>query len=258
MARLLEHVRRQAVGYLALFVALSGTTYAAANLPDHSVTGEQIARRTIAGGNLKTNSVTARAIKRNAVRGSELLESSLGRVPRAGNAAKLGGSTLQQVRAGIDAAMLGGTPRSGFYSAAEVEARLPRAAETRSIGEQTFSSTTALDRITVELTAPRNGFALVLASGDVHPNATVTAAHQCTVEMSVPETLQPGRVVSFSGGDTSQEYHSPASSWIVPVGAGSHVFTLHLSINTNVSTNCNDVFSSGGSTLNAVWLPNAG
>ena len=33
MTRILTHVKRQAVGYLALFVALGGTGYAAVNLP---------------------------------------------------------------------------------------------------------------------------------------------------------------------------------------------------------------------------------
>jgi hypothetical protein len=37
------HLRRHAVGYLALFVALSGTTYAAVNLPNRSITGKKIA-----------------------------------------------------------------------------------------------------------------------------------------------------------------------------------------------------------------------
>lgn len=253
------HVRRQAVGYLALFVALSGTTYAAVNLPNRSITGKKIARNTIAAGNLKTNAVTARAIRRNAVRGPEVLESSLGTVPSAADAATLGGNTLAQVRAGIDAATLGGTPRSGFYSTGDVDQRLPRAAETRSVGEQNFSAGNPVDRISVQLTAPRAGFAFVVGSGNVHPGANITMAnHQCAVEMFVPQIPQVGRVVSFKTGDTTIDYESLANSWIVPVDAGTHTFTLRLGINNNVSTNCTDQIASSSSSLNAIWLPDAG
>jgi hypothetical protein len=256
---------------MALFVALSGTTYAAVNLPNRSVTGKKIARKTIAAVNLKTNSVTARAIRRNAVRGSKVLESSLGRVPlaadsatlggrsleqvRAGiDAAALGGRSLEQVRAGIDAAALGGTPRSGFYSASDVDARLPRASETRSVSEDAFSAASPLDRITMQLTAPRAGFAFVVASGNVRPSGTLPAGHQCAVQMSVPEIPQAGRIVSFTAGDTSLDFESLANSWVVPVDAGTSTFTLHLSINTNVSANCTDTFASGSSSLNAIWV----
>jgi hypothetical protein len=157
-----------------------------------------------------------------------------------------------------NAGSLGGTPRSDFYSAAEVDARQSRAAEKRSVGEQAFSSASPLDRISVQITAPRAGFAFVVASGNVHPTGTVTAGHQCNVEISVPQTVQTGRVESFSGGDTSLEYENLVNSWVVPVDAGQHTFTLHLGINTNVSTNCNDSFNSSSSTLNAVWVPAAG
>jgi hypothetical protein len=42
MNRLAAHVRSNAVAYLALFVALGGTSYAAANLPANSVGNRQI------------------------------------------------------------------------------------------------------------------------------------------------------------------------------------------------------------------------
>jgi hypothetical protein len=258
MAHLLEHVRRQAVGYLALFIALTGTTYAAVNLPNRSVTGKKIARKTITDANLKTNSVTARAIRANAVRGSEVLESSLGTIPLADNALKLEGNSLAQVRSGIDAATLGGSPRSAFYDASEVEARLPRAAEKRSVGEQSFTSANPVDRLSLDLVAPEDGFAFVVASGNVHPSGTVTAGHQCAVQMSVNEIPQVGRIESFSAGDTSIEYHSLANSWIVPVTAGTNTFTVRFSINTNVSTDCSDSFNSSSTSLNALWIPNAG
>jgi hypothetical protein len=37
MRRLLVHIRRNAVAYVALFVALGGTSYAAFDIPNHSI-----------------------------------------------------------------------------------------------------------------------------------------------------------------------------------------------------------------------------
>jgi hypothetical protein len=255
---LLDHLRRQAVGYLALFVALSGTTYAATTLPSDGHTRKASASAKIGARALKTNSVTARAIRRNAVRGSEVKESTLGLVPRAADSSLLGGSSLEQVRSGIDAASLGGTPRSGFYDASEVEARLPRAAEKRSTAEQGFSAANSIDRISVQLTAPRAGFAFVAFSGNVHPSGTIGAGQQCAIQMNVPEIPQVGRIVSFEAGDGNFDYESIAHTHIVPVPAGTSTFTLRLSINPNVSQNCTAAFSSASSSLNAIWIPNAG
>jgi hypothetical protein len=256
MNRILHHVRRQAVGYLALFVALSGSAYAAVNLPNRSVTGKKIARNTITKTNLKKNSVTARAIARNAVRGSEVLESSLGTVPRA---ARLGGASLAQVRSGIDAARLGGAPRSAFYSAAEVESRLSRAVtEDSGGGEVNFSSQSPVDRVSLNLRAPRAGYAHVVANGNLHPNGTIDAGHRCTVQASVNEIAQSPWLATFEAGDTQQHYESLSGSWVVAVPAGTSTFTLRFSVNPNVSTMCTDGIFSASATLSAVWVPNAG
>jgi hypothetical protein len=74
----LPFLRRNTIALLALFVALSGTTYAAANivLPKNSVGTKQ----------LKKNAVTSPKIKNNTVTGADVKESSLGKVPSARNA----------------------------------------------------------------------------------------------------------------------------------------------------------------------------
>ena len=45
----LSHVRRHAVGYVALFVALGGTSYAALNLSDHSINPVKLNPRRFGG-----------------------------------------------------------------------------------------------------------------------------------------------------------------------------------------------------------------
>jgi hypothetical protein len=59
LTRLLNHVRRQAVGYVALLVALGGTSYAATSLPNGSVGTAQ----------LRNGSVTNTKLNRGAIGG---------------------------------------------------------------------------------------------------------------------------------------------------------------------------------------------
>jgi hypothetical protein len=72
-------LRQNTIALLALFIALGGTTFAAATvvLPKNSVGTKQ----------LKKNAVTSVKIKNNQVTGADVKESSLGTVPSATNAA---------------------------------------------------------------------------------------------------------------------------------------------------------------------------
>lgn len=67
---------------VAVFIALGGTSFAA-----FKITGKDVAKHSLTGNNLKSNSVGGRVIK----------EKSLAPVPRARNAARLGGLTADQL-----------------------------------------------------------------------------------------------------------------------------------------------------------------
>jgi hypothetical protein len=54
-SRLGRHVRQQFIGYIALFIALGGISYAAVTLPNNSVTSKQIRNGTITSADLKNN-----------------------------------------------------------------------------------------------------------------------------------------------------------------------------------------------------------
>ena len=75
---MLAHLGRNAVAYLALFIALSGTAIAATQLPKNSVGAKQ----------LKKQSVNAAKVKKNSLTGNQINEDKLGKVPEA---AKLDG-----------------------------------------------------------------------------------------------------------------------------------------------------------------------
>jgi hypothetical protein len=86
--RVLRHLRANAIAYLALFVAMGGTTYAAIRLPANSVGTKQ----------LEKGSVTGAKVAKNTLTGSNIKVSSLGTVP--------------------DAAALDGKPASSFEPSA--------------------------------------------------------------------------------------------------------------------------------------------
>lgn len=58
ITRSLAHLRQHFVGYLALFVALAGTSYAAVNLPKHSIGTAQLKKAAVGARQLKDRSVT--------------------------------------------------------------------------------------------------------------------------------------------------------------------------------------------------------
>src|SRR5438445_1674991 len=56
---MLGHVRRNAVGYLALFVALGGTSYAVSSLAPNSVGTAQLKNGAVTGAKVKDHALTA-------------------------------------------------------------------------------------------------------------------------------------------------------------------------------------------------------
>lgn len=62
MRAFLAHLRRQSIAYLALFVALGGTSYAATVLPAHSVGSKQLKKNAVTTKKIKNSAVTAAKI----------------------------------------------------------------------------------------------------------------------------------------------------------------------------------------------------
>ncbi len=95
-AKIAEHLRSNVIAYLALFVALSGSAYAASH-----INGKTIRKHSLPGNRIKKNSVT----------GKQVNESKLGTVPSATSA--MSATTADTA---TNANALGGTPPSGFGS----------------------------------------------------------------------------------------------------------------------------------------------
>jgi len=69
MTRIANHIRNNVVGYLALFVALGGTSYAAVSLPAGSVGTQQLRNGAVTGRKLANQAVTAASLDPKSIAG---------------------------------------------------------------------------------------------------------------------------------------------------------------------------------------------
>jgi hypothetical protein len=112
MRRFARFLRRNTIALLALFLALSGTTYAAATalapnsvgtvqLKKNAVTAVKIRKSAVTNPKIGKNAVTGAKVKDNSLTGADVLESSLGKVPSATAADTVGGSTVKSFVASV-------------------------------------------------------------------------------------------------------------------------------------------------------------
>jgi hypothetical protein len=74
------------VAFLALAVALGGTSWAVTQIDPRSVGTAQLKRGAVAGPNIKANAVTGRRVANNSLSGADINESTLESVPLAARA----------------------------------------------------------------------------------------------------------------------------------------------------------------------------
>lgn len=103
------------VAYLALFVALGGTSVAALSIgsrqiKDNSVRARDLRNNDVRGRDLRDNTITGRDVARNRLGGRAIKESTLGTVPRATEADRLNGTTAAQLKTVCPAET---TPKAG-------------------------------------------------------------------------------------------------------------------------------------------------
>jgi hypothetical protein len=87
-SRAISHLRRNTVGYLALMIALGGTSYAAAQLPRNSVGADQIRPAAVGSSELRTGAVRSSDIKDGELR---LRDFRSGELPSGPAGTQLGG-----------------------------------------------------------------------------------------------------------------------------------------------------------------------
>lgn len=120
-SKLLSHVQGNAVAYLALFVALSGTAFAATALPRNSVGTAQLKKGAVTGKKIRPGSIAGKQVRKDTLTGRNIRESTLGRVPLAGRA-----THAETATSATGAARLGGRPPSAFLDAGGTAANADR------------------------------------------------------------------------------------------------------------------------------------
>jgi hypothetical protein len=91
--RIFSHVRSNVIAYLALFVALGGSSYAAVSLAPGSVDSRAIAKGAVTRSKLATNSVSSAQVANGALRAGDFRSGALLKGLR-GDAGKVGGDGL--------------------------------------------------------------------------------------------------------------------------------------------------------------------
>jgi hypothetical protein len=104
VSRLRSHIAGNVVGYVALFVSLSGAAYAASSVPAGSVGSAQLKRGAVTRSKLAAGSVNGSKILANSLTGRQINASTLGTVPSATTAGTAGAAATATHAAIADAA----------------------------------------------------------------------------------------------------------------------------------------------------------
>jgi hypothetical protein len=77
MSAFVRYVKVHHIGLLALFIALGGTSYAAATLPANSVGSKQIKKNAVTSAKIKKNAVTSAKVKNGSLREADFAAGEL-------------------------------------------------------------------------------------------------------------------------------------------------------------------------------------
>ena len=101
---------------LAVFIALGGSSYAALkvgtrDIKNNAVRSVDLRNNDVRGKDLRNGTLTGVDVKRDALGGSVIAESRLGKVPAAGNADRVGGRSVEELRVRCPAGTRGASGR---------------------------------------------------------------------------------------------------------------------------------------------------
>src|SRR3954471_24319670 len=189
ISRLVLHVRGNAIAYVALFVALSGTAFAASQLPKNSVGSKQLRKNAVTAAKIKKNAVNGAKVKDDSLTGSDIKESTLGTVPRATNADNAVNADRLD---GIDSAVFG---RTKIYAGVNFDPRDPSLATTRKyIGTGAIQCNGAFQEFTTHLDLPQGATITSVDFGFVDNNAGNTPS----MDITAYDSLNQGGLSSVS------------------------------------------------------------
>ena len=210
-------LRRNTIALLALFIALSGTTFAAATvvLPANSVGAKQLKKNAVINKKIKANAVTGAKVKNNSLTGADVLESSLGTVPSATNAnhATSADSATNATNA-TNATKLGGYAANELSRTAFATFNFPTTTAGQPVA--TLAITTAGPAKSL-LRSTATGYASV--NGGTYPCAPF---YWISVDGSALDLAS----VSVATASATGEYFTISNQHVVSVSPGSHTVRL--------------------------------
>jgi hypothetical protein len=236
---LLRYLRAHHIALLALFVALGGTSYAAATLAADSVGTRQLRRGAVTSAKVKDRSLLARDFKRG-----QLPRGAVGPAGPAGAVGPVGPQGPQGVP--------GPKGETGTVdpSAAGRVANEPFQGGEKGVVQ---GSTTRIG--TVSITTPAAGRVLVTVAADAHP--LYDSEGLCTIQLLVRfgDRTQYGSLATFADGTESIAFQSLAFTHAFEVGAGVQRFDVLATVNGNVSRSCTSGFGMAAPQATALWVP---
>jgi len=227
MGPVLKHLRGNAVAYVALTVALGGTSYAATSLAPNSVGTRQVRDRSLLKRDFKRGQLPR---GRRGVRGPAGPVGAAGPTGPRGPAGPLNPSA---------------TTVGGF--AANELARTSRGSATTFFSRETFAG-----QATATIVAPHDGF--VVVQGALYFETASDACNPCDGQARLRNMgngeASPALVASVGDGTTTAHATPVSPVWVFGVEAGTHSFVLDASV-----VPARAAVSVRNPTVNATYVP---
>lgn len=200
-----------AIAMCALFVALTGVSYAATkigtkDIKNSAVTTKKLKKNAVSAVKIRNGAVNGAKIADGAVTGAEVAESTLGQVPSAANATNATNAATAQKA--TDSDQLGGVPAaqfgSGIVGAAVLvpgsPANIPSANSGAPIGEGDFLMPVPVRMTVTNLTVRVAGDVsrpfVVTLSGSGGEKLACSGVALCSTNKEI--TLQPGELMELT------------------------------------------------------------
>lgn len=242
---LLRYLRAHHIALLALFVALGGTSYAAATLSANSVGTRQLRNGAVTSKKVRDRSLLAKDFKRG-----QLPKGARGPAGPAGAAGAIG-ATGPQGAVGPQGPQ---GPR-GETGTVDPSAAGRVASETFQAGEAGVAGSTYNRVGSATIATPAAGRVLVDVVAYTHPLAAVDGL--CTVQINVRHgaVARHASLATFPDGSPRITMQTLAATQVFEAGPGTQTFEVGARINPGVSDACATTFGMAAPQITALWVP---
>jgi hypothetical protein len=196
-SRIFDHFRGNAVGYVALFAALGGTSYAAVSLPAGSVHSKQLANGAVTHAKLAQGSVNQSNLVSHSLTAADFKPGVLKAVSGAGGAGGATGATGPAGQNGTGSIVLKAASTGAVTAPHGASTNVPLSSATWTQGANDLNLITGSVDLRVPATCTGSfGNALAISVDGVANTfavaPTAPASATVTVPFAVSEIMQPG------------------------------------------------------------------